>query len=133
MKNCKDTACTGAGLAEYDVMVTSLTELSFLGHGYTHRAGQFKKTVRKALDWLLSQQQSDGSIGKDSGRFWILNHATATQALCEAYAITRDSNLQSPAQRAVDFLISAKSPGSGWGFNVRDGKPNSLATGWAIL
>ena len=132
MRNCKDTACTGAGLPEYDVMVTSLSELAFLGNGHTQRVGQHKKTVKKALEWLISQQQGDGSMGKNYGRFWILNHATATQALCEAYAMTRDARLQSPAQRAVDFLLSAKSPGSGWGFNVRSG-PNSLATGWAIL
>ncbi len=136
MKHCnsrKGASCAGPGLPEYDVLVTSQMLLSFLGNGHTHRVGLFKKTVKRGLNWLVAQQAGDDSIGRNSGRFWFLNHATATMALCEAYAVTRDYRLKSPAQRAVDFIRKAQNTGSGWGFEPRNGKPNSLMTGWAVL
>ena len=132
-KRCHRGVCDGAGMSEYDVMVTSLSTLSFLGHGNTHRIGRFRKCVKKALRWLIIQQEDDGSIGRNSGRFWMLNHTTATMALCEAYAMTQDIWLREACEKAVGFLLHAKNAGSGWGFEPKDSSPNSLITGWATL
>ena len=132
-RNCRRDRCDGAGRAEYDVAVTSLSVLTFLGHGNTHRVGPFKKSVRKGLRWLLGRQAGDGSIGRNGGKFWFTNHALATFALCEAYAMTQDPWLRPACLRALEFLLRARNPNSGWGFEPNDGRPNSLATGWAVL
>jgi len=135
-KNCDaklGPACDGKGTSQYDVAVSSLALLAFLGHGHTHRVGYFKKTVKRGLDWLVSQQQADGSIGPRESESWIYNHAIATMALCEAYAIARDYRLKVPAQKAVDYIKNARNPGLGWKYEAKSGKNDTSVTGWMVL
>ena len=49
-----------------DSGVTGLVVLSFLGAGYTHDRGPYTTEVRKAIDWLISQQQSNGYLGANA-------------------------------------------------------------------
>jgi hypothetical protein len=53
-------------------------------------------------------------------------------ALCEAYAMTHDSNLRDLAQRALDFIVYAQhKPGGGWRY--APGQPgDTTVTGWQI-
>jgi hypothetical protein len=135
-KNCeadKPPACDGPGVSQYDVAVTGLALLAFLGDGHTHRTGTFKTTVKRGLDWLVSQQQGDGSFGSRTAESWVYNHAIATTAVCEAYAITRDPALKEPARRAVDFIRQAQNPGLGWKYNAQDGRSDTSVTGWMVM
>ena len=118
---------------QHDVGVSALALLAFLGNGHTHRGGQFGRTVQKGLEWLKSQQQSDGSFGSHIAESWMYNHALATLAICEAYAVTRDPRLQRPAQDAVNFIRNAQNPGLGWKYEPRDGKCDTSVTGWIVL
>ncbi|MDF1667298.1 MAG: terpene cyclase/mutase family protein, partial [Planctomycetota bacterium] len=119
--HCKKGRCEGpghdAGSKRYNVGVTSLALLSFLGNGHTHRFGKYKNKLARAMRWLTRQQKSDGSIGFHEGEE-IYNHAMATMALCEAFAMSRDFKFKKPAQRAVDFCIRAQNPGQGWKYGV---------------
>jgi hypothetical protein len=63
----------------------------------------------------------------------MYNHALATLAVCEAYAVTRDPKLQKPAQDAVNFIRNAQNPGLGWKYEPRDGKCDTSVTGWVVL
>ena len=119
------------GDPRYDVGVTSLALLAYLGHGQSHRFGDHSRTVRAALNWLKRQQQADGSIGFDQGEE-IYNHALATLALCEAYAISRDFTLRRYAQRAVEFCLEAQNPGLGWQYGVRPGRNDTSVTSWMV-
>ncbi len=98
-----DRRCTGEGC-------TGLALLAFLGGGHTHRHSthpEFRKAVKGALAHLLSRQRDDGSIGREDGDpATTRDHALATFALCEAYAVSRDFVLRKPAQRAVDVCIA---------------------------
>ncbi|MHC4661196.1 MAG: prenyltransferase/squalene oxidase repeat-containing protein [Planctomycetota bacterium] len=142
-KHCKDPnfPCTdvvkspaSGNSADFDIGVTGLATLAFLGYGQTHRYGRYKKTVRRALQFLVKQQDAKtGRIGKAGGESAIYNHAIATMALCEAYAVTRDSMLRAPAQKAVDYILRAQNPGFGWKYGTRDGKNDSSVTGWMML
>jgi len=135
-KNCdtrKSAACDGQGTSQYDVANSSLALLAFLGNGHTHRVGLFKKTVKRGLDWLVGQQQGDGSLGPRLAESWIYNHAIGTMALCEAYAVTRDYRLKGPAQKAVDFIRTAQNPGLGWKYEPQNGRNDTSVTGWMVL
>jgi hypothetical protein len=123
----------GQGSAEHDVGVSSLALLAFLGRGNTHRFGPFKESVRRGLRFLRDTQAPDGSIGFRGRGPTIYDHALATMAVCEAYAITRDPDLRGPAQRAVDFSLSAQNPGLGWRYGVRPGDNDTSVTGWFVL
>jgi hypothetical protein len=137
--NCsRGPTCSGPGTenggSNYDVGVTSLALLAFMGHGNTSRSGRFKRVVRKGLRWIKSQQRADGSLGFEPGKHsTIYNHALATLALCEGYGIGRDFTFRDSAQRAVDLLVAAQNPGLGWRYGVRTGRNDTSVTGWVVL
>jgi len=134
--NCKKGRCSGPGHDEgdgrYDVGLTGMALLAFLGSGHTHRFGLFKRTVNKALRWLMKQQKSDGRIGFEHGEE-IYNHAIATMAICEAFAVSRDFKLKRYAEKAVGFCVKAQNPGQGWKYGVKPGKNDTSVTGWMVL
>jgi len=135
-KNCdtrKGTSCDGQGTSQYDVCCSSIALLAFLGNGHTHRVGLFKKTVKRGLDWLVSQQQGDGSLGPRLAESWLYNHAIGTMALCEAYAVTRDYRLKAPAQKAVDYIRQGQNSGLGWKYEPQSGRNDTSVTGWMVL
>jgi len=135
-KNCdpkRGIACSGRGHPDYDIQVTSLSLLCFLGSGNTHQAGVFKKTVTKGLEWLKSQQQTDGSFGSRVARFWRCNQVLATLAICEAYAVTQDPRLKEYAQRAVQFLLSLQEKDGRWKKGEKVSLSDAIVTGWAVL
>jgi len=135
-KNCdhsKGPACDGKGTSQYDVAVSGLALLAFLGNGHTHRVGLFKKTVKRGLDWLVSQQESDGSLGSHLSESWFYNHAISAMALCEAFATTRDYRLKKPAQKAIDYIRTAQNAGLGWKYEPKSGLNDTSVTGWVIL
>ncbi|NOT32003.1 MAG: terpene cyclase/mutase family protein [Planctomycetes bacterium] len=118
----------------FDVGMTSLALLAFLGHGIStssmmsivdpvagvpHRAGE---VVKKGIQWLRERQKPDGSFS-DGGCFELPENDTLpTMALCEAAALARGSNvLRRNAQKALDFLIAAQKrapDGSPWGWGI---------------
>ncbi len=129
-----DKVGPGRGDGDYDVGVTALALLAFLGHGETHKIGAHKRTVRTGLDWLRAQQDADGAIGWDPmmGES-VYNHALATTALCEALAMSRDFRLEKAAQAAVDWCLAAQNPGMGWQYGVRTGKNDSSVTSAMVM
>jgi hypothetical protein len=135
-KNCdpdKDKRCGGQGTSQYDVGVTSLALLAFMGAGHNHRVGPFMKTVRKGLKWLRGQQQEDGSFGPRLAESWVYNTAIATAALCEAYRITQDYRLKKTCRKAVDFILAAQNPRLGWKYEPQSGENDTSVTGWMVL
>jgi hypothetical protein len=136
-KNCErkeeEKRCDGRGTSQYDVGGTSLALLAFLGDGHTHRVGPFRKTVKKGLKWLRSQQQENGSFGPRLAESWIYNSAMATMALSEACAMTGDHRLKTTCRKGVDFLLNAQNPGLAWKYEPRSKRNDTSVTGWMVL
>jgi hypothetical protein len=134
-KECKKGTCTGAGAkAEYDLGLTGLSLLAFLGAGHTTERGKFKETVKRAIRAVLWEQTPDGCFGKKGGAgHWIYNHAVCTMALCEALGMSRERGfLETPCQKAVDFLVGCQNPGMGWRYGVKPGDNDTSCTAWAV-
>ncbi|MHC4830277.1 MAG: hypothetical protein ACYTFT_07970 [Planctomycetota bacterium] len=128
----------GAGEGHYDVGVTGLALLAFLGNGTTHKASpieEFRISVKNGLRFLKKKQQTDGSmgVGAEFGPEGIYNHCIATMALCEAYILSQDFTIKRSAQKAVDWLVKAQNPGLGWKYEPHAGKNDTSVTGWAVL
>ncbi len=110
---------------------TSLALLAFLGAGYSHLSKEsfdglcFGTCVKRALQWLLKQQDPDGFIGTGT------EHALAALALSEAYGLTSSQILKEPAQRAVTALVTQQRD-RGWSANGR-GDPDTVSTTWAVM
>lgn len=118
---------------------TGLALLSFLGAGHTHKSEQarYRNTVDKGLQYLVSQMKREGNTGdlrgKKAGIEGMYAHAIATLALCEAYGQTRDTKLKEPAQKAVNFIVSAQDPkGGGWRY-VPHQPGDTTVTGWQLM
>jgi hypothetical protein len=114
-----------------DTAGTALALLPFLGAGHTHRQGEYKETVERGLQWLIRHRDEQyGLMGEGSGRMYA--HGQAAIALCEAYALTRDSKLRGPAQQAIDFIVAAQHPAGGWRYFP--GEPGDMSVvGWQLM
>ena len=121
-----DTAATGLGL------------LAFLGAGYDHYEGEYRKNVERALGFLTGRQNSDGDLyvrqgGPSNQGIWLYSHGIAAIALCEAYGMTGDKSLQSAAQSAINFIVGAQHPNYG-GWRYAPGVNSDLSvSGWQLM
>jgi hypothetical protein len=129
--------CPGPGNPEFDMGVTGLALLAFLGANYTHLSMDtyegvvFGDVVRGGFQWMMSRMEPDGRLG--GGRRRMYNHAVATLALLEAYGKTGSKRYLEPAQRALDWLLAARNPGRAWRYAPRSGENDSSVSGWAML
>jgi hypothetical protein len=140
--------CRNPGVMESNTASTGLSLLCFLGAGYTHREGPYQDQVSSAIYYLINKMviTSDGGDLRDVSMITnavdnlilirksgdMYSHAIATLALCEAYAMTRDSSLEEPAQKAVDFIVNAQNEAGGWRYEPK--QPGDLSvTGWQLM
>lgn len=122
--------CSRQGMAS-DTAGTGFGLLPFLGAGYTHQSGKYKKTVKEGLDWLIDDQTKEGTFQHCAGGT-LYAHGIASIALCEAYAMTKDPKLKRPAQRSIDFIVKAQHDGGGWRYQPGMAGDTSV-TGWQVI
>lgn len=131
-----DDRCDGPGGALYDVGVTGLSLLAFLGAGYTDRAASdnsFARNVREGLRFLLRSQDEEGCFGTRASQHFMYNHAIAALAVSEAYWMTRNVRYKKPAQDALNFIARARNPYLAWRYDPRGGENDTSVTGWMIM
>lgn len=108
---------------------TSLALLPFLGRGYTHKEGPYKKQIEFALNALATKVvNGKGNAGEG-------NYVQGLAGIClsEAYAMTQDQRLAMPAQLAVSYIMAAQDPvGGGWGYSYRAPGDMSIV-GWNLM
>jgi hypothetical protein len=111
---------------------TALALLPFLGRGYTHKEGPYKKELEAGIAFLAGMcVQGQGRCFADGGNMY--SQGLAAIALSEAYAMTQDNRLQGPAQAALNFISQAQDPvGGGWRYNPRQAGDTS-ALGWQLM
>jgi hypothetical protein len=130
-KRCGKGSCGGPGSSrDYDIGLTGMALLAFLGAGHTQGRGDHREVVGKGLKALLETQTSEGCFGEQhEDGHWIYNQAFCTFALAEALeGGGKVPGLKPAAQKAVDFLVTCQNPGSGWRYGVRPGKSDTSCT-----
>src|SRR5438876_5747083 len=60
-------------------------------------------------------------------------HAQCTIALCELYAMTQDSTLRLPAEKAVKFCVTSQSKRGGWRYEPAGQDADVSVTGWYVM
>jgi len=117
---------------------TAMALLPFLGAGQTHQQGQYKQNVERGLYFLTSQMKIRNEAGMQAGdlaqgRGSMYSHGLAAITLCEAYAMTHDRKLMTPAQASLNHIIYAQDPiGGGWRYNPRTPGDTSVV-GWQLM
>lgn len=143
----KGTTCEPTGLQgkldakqfNFDAGATGLALLAFLGAGYTHASKEtyegicFGDVVKHGLAHLLHNQDMDGCFGPRDGDHYMYNHAIAALAMSEAHGLTGMHKFKEPAQKGIDFLIDAQTPGKGWGGVRRAAADDTSILGWAVM
>lgn len=122
------------GSKPWDIGVTGLATLAFLGAGHTEKIGKYRTNVQKAVAWMISKQQANGSIGPGQG----YHHPIAGMALAEAGAMARTSKTIQAAQRAVNYTCEIHQYGTGsnkfgWRYKAKDKKGDLSNVGWFVL
>jgi hypothetical protein len=125
-------------LIHSDTAATALALLSFQGAGYTHQQYQYADHVGKGLKFLLDNQRRDGDLYRPEDpasdqNAWLYSHAIAALALCEAYGMTQDPALKTPAQKAIDFMVASQDKKrGGWRYRPGNGTDTSVS-GWFMM
>lgn len=120
-------------LSENRLAATAMAMLAFQGNGNTHMSGPYKSNVERAVRWLVKTQERDGFMAKGLERHHqMYAQGQATIALCELYAMTGDSWLRDPAQRALNFAMESQSSMGGWRYVPRQDADTSV-TGWFVM
>lgn len=131
--NCKHPRCADPGSVHSDPAGTGIALLPFLGAGNTPTTGKHRLTVARALHWLVSRQQADGTWPAPADARPMYGHAMASIALCEAYGMTQDAKLRQPAQKALDYIVKAQHAATG-GWRYRPNMPGDTSVlGWQVM
>lgn len=136
--DAEDACVPAPGNPEFDVGLTGLSLLAFLGAGYTHlsrdvvEGHRFGDVVKIGLQFLMNAQDPCGRIGSDEPSKYMYNHLLGAFALSEAYGLTESPLVRDAAQRGVDFAVQAQNPGKAWRYSFRSGENDSSVTGWGM-
>jgi squalene-hopene/tetraprenyl-beta-curcumene cyclase len=102
-----------------------------------HEGRENERVARRGLEWLLGQQEADGSW---FGR-WGANHVYGTGAVLPALAAC-GLRAHASVERAVDWLGRVQNPGGGFGEDLRSyrddawrgrGASTASQTAWALI
>jgi hypothetical protein len=127
--------CSGETTRQNDIAATGFGLLPFLAGGFTHKPSKdakqvdYSKTVKAGLDFLIAKQAANGNFGGDT----MYAHGVATIAICEAYGMTSDPMLKTPALKAVRYIEFAQdTAGGGWRYSPKTAGDTSV-TGWEVM
>jgi hypothetical protein len=146
--NCTENPKCEPGIIRWperdvNVAVTGYAVLCFLGAGYDHQTpNKFKQTVKRGLDYLVSIQKPSGLLGATN-----YENAIATMALAEAFAMTGDPALKTPAQNGMNAILARQNgdlgnPADrdggygntfGWDYTTPSARNDSSVVGWNVM
>lgn len=136
MEPCNDN-CTHScqGSDPYNIGMTGLALLCFLGAGHTMQEGDYTEQVRKGVYYLVQNLRRS-----DRGGYWrgteasaqMYEHGIATLALCEALQMSDANELKETCKQAIDFIVYAQHDDGGWDYHPKG--PGDLSiVGWQVM
>ena len=144
-QNCtEDPKCEKGGTNNEttpNVAATGYALLCYLGAGHDHRTpNKYRATIEKGIEWLKSQQKNGRFSASPHSNY---EHAIATMAIAEAYAMSQDGELRAPAQLALDQIVAKQNKGGaeassgggglGWDYLEPSSRNDSSVTGWCVM
>ncbi len=113
---------------------TALALLPLLGHGHTHKSGEYRDAVFKGLRFLLERGRPvDKGISfyEPGGRMY--SHGLVSIVLCETFAMTEDPELAPFAQAAIRYIEQTQDDsGGGWRYRPKE-KGDTSVVGWQVM
>ena len=124
--------CSHSGKYKDNAGATAMALLPFLGRGYTHREGPYKKSVERGIAFLAASAVANkGKVYGKGGSMY--SQGLAGIALSECYGMTQDNRLAMPTQLALNFIMTSQDQrGGGWRYSPGQAGDTS-AVGWQIM
>ncbi|KAF0243564.1 MAG: hypothetical protein FD180_3259 [Planctomycetota bacterium] len=139
---CTEKKGTPHSTAKSAPGATAIALLAYLGDGITHLSkGAYRDSVsgrtigrgqvaKNAIKWLISNCPA---AGRQPTGWSHQDHALATLALAEAYAMTQSALFRDFAQNLVNSLLARYAWGIRWRNESGAAERDSDATAWALL
>lgn len=123
--------CDGPGKPDQDVFVTALVSTAWSGMGWLPDAARTHEHQCRAMEWLETQVQDDGSLGLPGSRTLVRDTAIGSEVLYWAnrYYQARESRLDE--SKTAQWLLAQRLPSGFWqpGAVVAEGAKSAKATG----
>lgn len=97
--------------------VAGVCMLSFLAHGDTPDQPKYGPVIRKAIDYMIRTQESNGLLS-GSGGSPMYSHGFATLALAEVYGMIDDPRVGPALKKAVGLILTSQNRLGGWRYSV---------------
>jgi hypothetical protein len=119
----------GSWGGSYKASMTGLALLTMLAHGETQTSKQYGETVQKGVQWLMDTGRKNKNVF--SAQHPEYQHAIATYALAEDYALTQIGDLLTVLEGAVEKIVTSQSPTGAWeyGYNNKMSRPDERPLG----
>ncbi len=125
-QRCPDPGTEGSTTA-----ATALALLPFLGANESPKEGEYQEVVKRGLYYLMSRMR-ESKLGGDFQEGTMYAQGLSAICLCEAYAMTGDSELKEYAQKSIDFICNAQHARGGWRYYP--GQPGDTTSfGWQFM
>lgn len=111
--------------------VVGFAALAFLASGEDPNYGPFRTHIRRAAEYIISQQNTEtGYIGNS-----MYNHAFATLALAEMYGHLHEPDVGRPLRRAVDLILHAQeqNPHGAWRYTPISTDADTTVSGGQLV
>ncbi|MBI3820759.1 MAG: terpene cyclase/mutase family protein [Planctomycetes bacterium] len=95
-----------------DVGVTALCAIAFLANGQAPGRGKYGKVVDRALEYVLSCQQSNGYFTVNGSRMY--SHAFSTLFLAELMGMVKRDDVREKLEDAVRLIVDSQNREGGW-------------------
>jgi hypothetical protein len=96
--------------------IVGVAMMTFLAHGDLPDQGKYGKVIRKAVDYIITHQDSNGMLG--AGGQSMYSHGFATMALAEVYGVIDDPRVGPALKKAVGLIVSSQNALGGWRYSV---------------
>ncbi|MFL5241447.1 MAG: prenyltransferase/squalene oxidase repeat-containing protein [Gemmataceae bacterium] len=122
--------------------ITGLSVMAFLSAGHVPGEGKYGDTIKKGVEWVLKQQQTNGLIATQR-HYEMYQHGICTLMLAEVAGMTDGKlgeEIRTKLARAIDIILKAQRPQNqgeargGWRYLVEHVRGSDISvTGWQIM
>jgi len=124
--------------------VPSLAVMAFLASGHTPGQGPYGESINKAIDYVLSQQKSDGLLSANNGNAGMYEHGISTAMLAESCSLVDDARkarIEKAVALGAKLILDAQKPRGkpksmphtgGWRYSQRSEDSDISVTGWQL-
>lgn len=112
--------------------IVGVAMMAFLARGHTPDDPKYGHVIRRAVNYIVSTQQSNGLLSGNGGSP-MYSHGFATLALAEVYGQIDDPRVGPALEKAAGLLVSCQNTQGGWRYSVGSQDSDTTVTGAQMM